>query len=281
MPERRVKRQFVRFTRTQRTLHACMIVSLMTLSLTGLSLRFSYTRWAVFVSHLFGGVEMAGTIHRAAAVLMLGVFFVHIVDLLITKHRSGLSWFRFVYQPHTILFTRRDLTEFIGTVKWHWGIGKRPQYGRWTYWEKFDYIALWAGTGLVGATGLIMWFPEFFARYLPGWCVNVAAIVHNNEALLAIGSLFVIHFYNAHLRPEKFPMDTAIFTGRVPLSEMKRDKPREYEDLVAAGKLEEHLAEPIPHAVVRIYRLFAWLALATGISILVWIVYAFAFAPGR
>ena len=39
-------------------------------------------------------------------------------------------------------------------------------------------------------------------------------LVHGEEALLAVGFIFTIHFFNGHLRPEKFPMDTVIFTGR-------------------------------------------------------------------
>ena len=69
----------------------------------------------------------------------------------------------------------------------------------------------------------------FFTRFLPGWFINVATIIHSDEALLATGFIFTVHFFNTHLRPEKFPMDITIFTGYMPLAELKRDKPREYE----------------------------------------------------
>src|SRR5574340_1323505 len=65
-------REFVRFTRLHRTLHACMIVSFISLALTGLSLKFSYTAWAATLSRLLGGFQTAGFIHRTAAVLMFG-----------------------------------------------------------------------------------------------------------------------------------------------------------------------------------------------------------------
>ena len=73
---------------------------------------------------------------------------------------------------------------------------------------------------------------------LPGWLINVATIIHSDEALLATGFIFTVHFFNTHLRPEKFPMDIVIFTGRMPLEEFKEDKPAEYEALVASGQLE-------------------------------------------
>jgi hypothetical protein len=33
--------------------------------------------------------------------------------------------------------------------------------------------------------------------------------------LAIVGFIFTVHFFNTHLRPEKFPMDTVIFTGRM------------------------------------------------------------------
>ena len=71
MPQ--AERQFIRFTRLQRILHICMIVSFITLALTGLTLKFSYTKWAAVLSHLLGGFESAGNIHRSAALVMFGV----------------------------------------------------------------------------------------------------------------------------------------------------------------------------------------------------------------
>mgnify|MGYP001559742356 FL=1 len=271
-------RQFVRFTRLNRVLHACMVVSFLGLALTGLTLKFSYTGWAVILSHLLGGFETAGYIHRAAAVLMFGVFFTHLLDLYRLKKREYASWKALLFGPDTMLPTRQDWLEFVATLKWFVGLGARPHYGRWTYWEKFDYFAVFWGIAIIGSTGLTLWFPVFFTRFLPGWFINVATIIHSDEALLATGFIFTVHFFNTHLRPEKFPMDITIFTGRMHLAELKRDKPREYKALAASGKLEENLAEPHPPIVVKTVRAFAWTALALGFSIVVWIIYAMLFA---
>ena len=129
-------------------------------------------------------------------------------------------------------------------------LGPKPEYGRWTYWEKFDYFAVFWGIFIIGSTGLTLWFPVFFTRFLPGAFINVATIIHSDEALLATGFIFTVHFFNTHLRPEKFPMDTTVFTGRMALAELKRDKRKEYDALVASGELEQHLAEPLPEIVV-------------------------------
>jgi len=274
----RAEKEFVRFPRIYRILHACMIISFVSLALTGLTLKFSYTAWAVVLSHAFGGFQTAGYIHRLAALLMFGTFAAHAWHLRkLVKTEYG-SWRALLTSPDTMLPTRGDLKEFIATIKWFLNLGPRPAYGRWTYWEKFDYFAVFWGIAIIGSTGLTLWFPIFFTRFLPGWAINVATIIHSDEALLATGFIFTVHFFNTHLRPEKFPMDTVIFTGQMPLAEMKRDKPRELDAVLAAGKLEERLADPLPRNAIQAIRALAWTALATGFSIIIWILYAMIFA---
>lgn len=275
---KRPEREFVRFTRLQRTLHACMIVSFLSLATTGLTLKFSYTGWAAMLSRLLGGFQIAGFIHRTAALLMFGVFVTHLYGLFKLKKREYKSWRALLLGPNTMLPTRQDLHQFVATMKWFIGMGPRPQYGRWTYWEKFDYFAVFWGIAVIGFTGLTLWFPIFFTRFMPGSFLNIATVIHSDEALLATGFIFTVHFFNTHLRPEKFPMDTTIFTGHMPLAELKRDKPLEYEALAASGHLDECLEEPQPEIVVHTIRILAWIALSIGFSIVVWIIYAMLFA---
>jgi cytochrome b subunit of formate dehydrogenase len=272
------KREFVRFTRHERATHGIMIVSFIALSLTGLTLKFSYTPWAAKVSWFLGGFQTCGYIHRTAAVVMFFNFASHLIGLYKLRERKYKSWFDLIFGENSMIPGPNDLKEFIGTLKWFVGAGERPNYGRWTYWEKFDYFAVFWGVFVIGGTGLTLWFPVFFTRILPGWFINVATIVHSDEALLATGFIFTVHFFNTHLRPEKFPMDTTVFTGRMKLAELKRDKPREYQNLLDSGELENKLAEPMPEIVVHGFRVFAWIALTLGTGIAVWIVYAMIFA---
>jgi len=118
--------------------------------------------------------------------------------------------------------------------------GPKPSFDRWTYWEKFDYFAVFWGVAIIGASGLVMWFPEFFTRFMPGWVINIALILHSDEALLAAGFIFSIHFFNTHFRIEKFPMDTVIFSGRVSKTRCCTNAKRWYDRLVATGKLDEY-----------------------------------------
>lgn len=270
--------EYERFSRLNRILHVVMIVSFISLAFTGMTLKFSYTRWASTLSHFLGGFETAGYIHRVAACLMVGVFLVHIYDLVRRKRTEFGSWRKLLLGPDTMLPTRKDLSDFWGSLKWFSGFGKKPHYGRWTYWEKFDYFAVFWGIAVIGSTGLMLWFSEFFTRFIPGWFLNVATIIHSDEALLATGFIFTVHFFNTHLRPEKFPMDIVVFTGRMSVEELQRNKPAEYEALVRSGELEKHLVEPYPPIVIKTVRFFAWAALAVGFSMVVWIVYAMLFA---
>jgi hypothetical protein len=111
----------------------------------------------------------------------------------------------------------KDFTDFVGNFRWFLYLGRRPRFDRWTYWEKFDYFAVFWGVAIIGFSGLVLWFPQFFTTFLPGWFLNAAHVVHSDEALLATGFIFIFHFFHTHLRPETFPLDPVIFTGRIPL----------------------------------------------------------------
>lgn len=273
-PLRPGEKQFQRFGRTERISHATLICCFLSLAVTGMTLRFAYTPWAGVVSRTLGGFESCGFIHRLAATVMFGLFSVHVFQLIFRKRRECGSWRELLLGENTMLFTKRDALEFAQSIKWFLKLGPRPQYGRWTYWEKFDYFAVFWGVMVIGSTGLVLWFPEFFTWFLPGWSINVATIIHSDEALLAAGFIFTIHFFNTHLRAEKFPMDTVIFTGRMSVEELKLDKPGEYQRLVERGQLDQHLVDPLPAEVVRRMRLFGWIALSVGISVVIGIIYA-------
>jgi len=131
------EKQYVRFPLVYRWMHATMIVSFLTLALTGMVLKFSYTGWAMTISKVLGGFEVSGFIHRCAAVLMFGLFVVHIWFILSRKKEESKSWKDLLMGPNTMMFTLRDIKEFQETIKWYVGKGPRPRYGRWTYWEKF------------------------------------------------------------------------------------------------------------------------------------------------
>jgi cytochrome b subunit of formate dehydrogenase len=170
-----------------------------------------------------------------------------------------------LWGPASMVPQPRDLAEFAGHVKWFVGRGPRPAFDHFTYWEKFDYWAVFWGMAIIGGSGLVLWFPELFAKLLPGTVFNFALLVHGEEALLAVGFIFTIHFFNGHFRPDKFPIDTVIFTGSVPELELREERPGEYERLRREGRLDA-LVVSRPTAAMRRYGLIVGgLALTTGV----------------
>ena len=266
---------FRRFTSSQRTTHIFVILSFILLALTGMTLKFAHMEWARVIAKIFGGVHGAGIVHRIGAVITFGYFAYHLYSLIKTMFKQRISPIKFVFGKNSLWFNKQDITDFIGTVKWFLGKGPRPYYGRWTYWEKFDYLAVFWGVAIIGFSGLILWLPELFTQFFPGWIINVAQIIHSDEALLAVGFIFTIHFFNTHLRPEAFPMDTVIFTGHVPEEEYKADRPREYEELEKSGKLNNVVVtKEISPSWIKFVKTMGYIFLSLGILMVILIVYS-------
>ncbi len=271
-------RLYRRFDRFQRAQHILMMLSFFTLATTGMALKFSYAGWAQAFSRLAGGQPTMAVLHRVAAVALILIFIYHVWDVRRRRRDAGKSWWQLLTGPDTILFHPRDLRDVVGSIKWFFGLGPRPRYARYTYWEKFDYMAVFWGVMVIGSTGFVLWFPELLTRILPGWSINVATIIHSDEALLAVGFIFTIHFFNTHFRPDKFPMDPVIFTGRMTLEELKHDKPDEYDELIRSGQLEKSLVPPFPRSIERAFKAFGFTMLAIGLTLIGLIIYAMLFS---
>jgi cytochrome b subunit of formate dehydrogenase len=235
-------RYLVRFDRFDRFLHILMMVAFLGLAFTGVPLLFAEQPWAARLARAVGGFKAAAILHRLSAAAMLLCFALHLGR--VVRRLLRREW-GVLYGPNSMVPRPKDLYDFLGHIRWFFGKGPRPSFDRFTYWEKFDYWAVFWGMAIIGGSGLVLWFPKLFARLLPGWLFNVALLVHGEEALLAVGFIFTIHFFNGHLRPEKFPMDTVIFTGVLPEHEVRDERPTEYDRLVSAGQLEQ-LTAPAP-----------------------------------
>jgi cytochrome b subunit of formate dehydrogenase len=264
---------YQRFSALNRLLHFTMIVSFLALAATGMVLKFSYTPWSQIISSLMGGVDNAGLLHRFAATMLFGVFFAHIIDLTAKKKNEYASWKAMLFDKDSMIPNKKDWKDIKDSIKWFLGKGGRPNYGRWTYWEKFDYFAVFWGIFVIGGTGLTLWFPVLLTKIIPGSFINVATIIHSDEALLAAGFIFTVHFFNTHFRPEKFPMDTVIFSGQMTIEELKLERPAEYNALVENGELEKYMRPPFSKKMLKLLKIFGWIALGLGLSMVVWIIY--------
>ena len=262
-----------RFTLYHRLTHAAVIVSFFLLVITGLPLRFSEAFWAGPLMGLLGGVAMAGILHRVGAVVTFGYFGAHLFYLVrrIVQAPDPLKMF---WGPDSLVPQPRDVVDFWNQVQWYFGRGPRPRFARYSYMEKFDYFAVFWGVAIIGGSGLMLWFPEFFARFVPGWVFNVATIVHADEALLASGFIFTIHFFHVHFRPEKFPLDAVMFTGRATRAYMEEEHPLILDQIDghagAAPSMEQITDTPAPPPSRRaslVAAALGFLAVAVGMAL--------------
>jgi len=278
---------FTRFVPFERFLHFLVVTSFLLLVITGMPLKFYYTAWAKVIFSFIGGAETARTLHRFGAVVTFIYFGLHVFSL-ISRSWKGRANLRnpetgkiqitrlwgILFGPDSMVPSWKDWTDFVAHNKWFFGKGEKPQFDRWTYWEKFDYFAVFWGVLIIGTSGLIMWFPVFFTKFLPGWVINIALVIHSDEALLAAGFIFSIHFFNTHFRIEKFPMDTVIFSGRVSKTEMLHERKRWYDRLVASGKLDQHRVKDDWEGWKSIARSFGYFFFGLGLLLLLLIIYA-------
>lgn len=83
----------------------------------------------------------------------------------------------------------------------------------------------------------MLWFPNLTCIVFPGSVLNVAKMVHSEFAIYMASFLFLIHFFHAHFRPEKFPMDLSVLTGMVSEEHLRKYRPEYVARLEREGKL--------------------------------------------
>jgi cytochrome b subunit of formate dehydrogenase len=259
---------YSRFTLGQRYLHAILVTTFLGLAMTGMPLRFSHLGWAVRFANAVGGFAAILFFHKLCAVTLTVGFLIHVADTLyrgIIKREGGIFW-----GPESLVPRPKDVSDFIAQIRWFFWLGPKPRFDRFAYWEKLDYWGVFWGMAIIGFSGYAMWFPSFFAKFMPGSLLNVALVLHGEEALLAIWFIFAIHFFNTHLRPDSFPMDLVIFTGRETEEDLKQKHPEEYQRLLETGGLQARQAVPPPPWLVNFSRLMGILAIGTGF-VLLWL----------
>jgi cytochrome b subunit of formate dehydrogenase len=224
------------------------------------------------MASLLGGYGVTGSLHRFFGVLLFVTFGLHlgrVLERLYLRRQYSILW-----GPDSLVPQPRDLVQMAQHFKWFVGLGPRPQFDRFTYWEKFDYWAVFWGVNIIGTSGLMLWFPKFFSLIVPGWMFNLALLIHGEEALLALVFIFTFHFFNGHLRPEKFPMDTVIFTGRVSWEELEHERPGHAARLKELGEIEQLRVDMTPPWVARLGRTVGTIAVTLGLTMVVLTAYA-------
>ena len=198
-----------RMPRSLRWQHGLVMVSFTTLAYTGFALTYPESWWAAPVLQWEARFGLRGGLHRLAAVVLLGSLAWHLA-LFASSRRwrtclRGLRW------------SRRDLTDFLGVLRYY--VGGRatpPSLGTFSYVEKVEYWAFLWGSALMAITGFVLWFENVALRYLPTWMIDVATTVHFYEAVLATLAILVWHVYWVIFDPDVYPMDASWWHGREP-----------------------------------------------------------------
>ena len=256
-----------RFTTMQRLSHFGLIITFMLLSVTGLAWMYIETGWGQALANIFGGYTNVLEVHRITGLILLIGFALHIFYMLFI-----VDWKRFpksVLGPDSLVFQKTDLVDFVKHLGWIVGLRKEPRFERWSWWEKFDYWAVWWGLLIVGVTGLMLYNPVLSSDYMPGWLLNVALWIHRIEAILAMAHIFTIHFFVEHFRPRCFPFSATMFEGSKDIEHLRLEHPAWVERMEKDGSLESVLVPAAPVPLRILYFGTGYALIALGVFLLV------------
>jgi cytochrome b subunit of formate dehydrogenase len=228
----------LRYKTVQRRFHLLATVCVLGLAFTGLPLKFSQQSWIRTLMGLFGGPDTLVFLHRMLAAILIGSAIFCGIASWIRRGKQGRPLRKRIPGFDSLWPRPKDFRQFRSMLQWLVGRGSPPALDRWSYREKFDYWALVITVGALAGSGLFLWFPTFFARFLSGYWFNVAMVVHSDAGLMAVGFALVIHILNSSLRKRGFPFNDVMFTGQLPEQEFREERSAQYERLAKEGVLD-------------------------------------------
>ncbi|MEJ2054211.1 MAG: cytochrome c3 family protein [Calditrichaceae bacterium] len=209
--------------------HALMFLSFSVLVITGFALKFPDAGWVKLLLYMGMDEPVRSLVHRIAAVVMIAISLVQLSYFISSK--KGRKDFL------SLIPTRDDLINVWQNLRFYLGLSKtQPSYGRYDYGEKAEYLALIWGVIIMGASGFVLWFPEFFMKFFPSWSFETAEVIHYYEAWLATLAILVWHWFFVIFHPEKYPMSTTWMDGRITEEELKHHHPLEYEKNIKSNE---------------------------------------------
>lgn len=206
--------------------HLLLMLSVVTLFLSGLFLfgtRYPGATWAATLTGALGGLDFWRVVHRIGGTLLTFTAGYHLVYSL--THDEGRRDFRLM------LPTVSDFINLWQNLKFYFGLShQRPKFDRFTYFEKFDYWAVFWGCVIMIGTGGIMWFHDLVVVVfpkIPATMWDAFKEAHAHEAVLAVAAIVVWHMYNVHLRHGRFPGSLLWIHGRMSREEYEREHPQD------------------------------------------------------
>jgi len=263
-PSGHASRWIIRFNAQQRLQHILLAGSIMVLILTGFPIKYAFEPWAPVVTRMLGGFDVMFSIHLVAATLMIlsGVY--HLFWIAFNFRR--LDW--------AMLPSLKDLRDagdhFAYLLGWRQA---PPDFGRYTYLEKFEYLAVFYGIAVMGLSGFFLSFPEVGAALAPRWVLDVLRVAHSNEALVCFISIAVGHSFWVHFHPSVFPSSTVWYKGTISEHHLAKEHPAEYRRWLQSQGLDPSQAPHPAHEPTRYEhsRLFITVELAIYGAVAVWL----------
>jgi cytochrome b subunit of formate dehydrogenase len=227
---------YLRMSLNERIQHVALLISFITLVLTGFALKFPDAWWVEPVRNISPVMfELRGIMHRVAAVVLVGAGIYHLYYVFFVPRGKQLL--------RDLLPSLQDVTDALSVMKYNLGFSKtKPQFGRFSYIEKSEYWALVWGTIVMGVTGTILWFDNTFLGLLTKLWWDVAQTIHYYEAWLATLAIIVWHFYYVIFNPDIYPLNLAFWKGILTEEEMEVEHPLELER-IRREEIEEAMVE--------------------------------------
>lgn len=222
-----------RWNRQHRLQHVLLLVSVTTLILTGFPIKYSHVPAALWAVQLVGSFKNLYTIHVSGAVLLGVTAVYHLGYLILRAARHGIRKEQLAMLPGL-----KDVRDARDHIKCLLGLSSRmPDFGRYSYLEKFEYVAVVWGLIFMGISGLALWFPEVASRTVPRWGLDTLRVIHSTEAFIAMITLATGHLYAVHLNPSVFPASRVWLDGKINLHHLAAEHPAEYRVLAEEGKV--------------------------------------------
>lgn len=217
--------QVVRMNLNFRIAHWLVMLSFPVLVATGFALKFPESWWAEPLLLWESRFALRGTLHRAAAVVLIASMVYHFIHLLASRRDRRIL---------QLMVPRiQDVFDILGTARYNLGLSAEPPtFGKFNYVEKLEYLAFVWGAVVMGLSGFLLWFNNFTLRHFPKWVADAATAVHYYEAILATLSILIWHFYVVMFDPDVYPMDLSWLTGKASADHLRHTRPAYYLQLV-------------------------------------------------
>ncbi|MCK5088081.1 MAG: cytochrome c3 family protein [Melioribacteraceae bacterium] len=214
-----------RFTKNEVVQHILLLTSFIILAITGFALKYPDSFWAEGLLSLGLSETIRQNTHRVSAVIMIVLSFYHVGYLLFTRRgRDVLKEF---------IPSLQDLRDVVDNMKYYLRISKKhPHFGQYDYAEKAEYWALIWGTFVMGATGLVLWFPTVVGDWAPIWFIKVNEIIHFYEAILASLAILVWHWFFVIFHPKEYPMSFTWIDGKMSLESFRHHHERQFRKML-------------------------------------------------